>query len=241
LNRRARGQLCVSGPLQEPGSGEITNFGLYTHYYDICELIIMALSNEKSGLWKPHLSRWVDWSVRVHFYSSTRPMCLICSESVAVVISGNIKRHFETRHTTFNENYLPIKIMLPVAVIYDEKFDIWIFALKWNNTWMNFNKISWIHLKIKILLSKILSICWHGYNWIKWKNLFCRVFLHVRTLVYWAHWVSGPLANLVKDPWSRASIFALTSKSHSPLSESRVLRRLEKLNFSPKNGKKRKG
>jgi len=33
-------------------------------------------------------------------------------------------------------------------------------------------------------------------------NLFCRVFLHLRTLVYWADLVSGPLANLVGDPCS---------------------------------------
>lgn len=102
--------MSVSGPLQEPGSGEITNFGLYTHYYEIREWIIMALSKMRKVDSENRIFR-DEWTEAYAFIlpssSSTRPVCLICSESVAVVKSGNIKRHFETRHKTFNENYPP--------------------------------------------------------------------------------------------------------------------------------------
>jgi len=36
---------------------------------------------------------------------STKPMCLICNETVALVKSGNMKRHYETKHAHFEQNY----------------------------------------------------------------------------------------------------------------------------------------
>src|SRR4029434_6889344 len=36
---------------------------------------------------------------------SSKPMCLICNETVALVKSGNVKRHYETKHAHFAQNY----------------------------------------------------------------------------------------------------------------------------------------
>src|SRR4029434_4608344 len=35
---------------------------------------------------------------------STTPVCLICNEMVALVKSGNVKRHYETKHAHFEQN-----------------------------------------------------------------------------------------------------------------------------------------
>ena len=32
-------------------------------------------------------------------------MCLICNETVGLVKSGNVKRHYETKHAHFEQNY----------------------------------------------------------------------------------------------------------------------------------------
>lgn len=32
-------------------------------------------------------------------------MCLICNETVALLKSGNVKRHYETKHSHFEQNY----------------------------------------------------------------------------------------------------------------------------------------
>ena len=50
----------------------------------------------------------VDWQVAYAFVlpvGSTTPMCLICNETVALVKSGNVKRHYETKHAHFEQNY----------------------------------------------------------------------------------------------------------------------------------------
>ncbi|XP_039632273.1 SCAN domain-containing protein 3-like [Polypterus senegalus] len=39
---------------------------------------------------------------------NTKPVCLICSETVALVKSANVKRHFETKHKDFERTY-PLK------------------------------------------------------------------------------------------------------------------------------------
>ena len=36
---------------------------------------------------------------------STKPNCLICNETVALVKSGNVKRNYETKHAHFEQNY----------------------------------------------------------------------------------------------------------------------------------------
>ena len=40
-----------------------------------------------------------EWTAKYAFVlrvGSTKPMCLICNETVALVKSGNVKRHYET-------------------------------------------------------------------------------------------------------------------------------------------------
>uniref|UniRef100_A0AAR2KEC7 DUF4371 domain-containing protein n=1 Tax=Pygocentrus nattereri TaxID=42514 RepID=A0AAR2KEC7_PYGNA len=37
--------------------------------------------------------------------ANAKPTCLLCSQTVAVCKVANIKRHFETRHSNFNENF----------------------------------------------------------------------------------------------------------------------------------------
>ena len=41
---------------------------------------------------------WTDKYAFVLPVGSTKPMCLICNETVALVKSGNVKRHYETKH-----------------------------------------------------------------------------------------------------------------------------------------------
>lgn len=36
---------------------------------------------------------------------STKPVCLICSETVALIKCANVKRHYETKHKGFEETY----------------------------------------------------------------------------------------------------------------------------------------
>lgn len=37
--------------------------------------------------------------------NATRPVCLICYEPVAIIKSGNVKRHYDTKHKNFEETY----------------------------------------------------------------------------------------------------------------------------------------
>ncbi len=39
---------------------------------------------------------------------STKPVCLICSETVALIKSGNVKRHYETKYKGYEQTY-PLK------------------------------------------------------------------------------------------------------------------------------------
>uniref|UniRef100_A0A3Q3BZE1 Uncharacterized protein n=1 Tax=Haplochromis burtoni TaxID=8153 RepID=A0A3Q3BZE1_HAPBU len=39
--------------------------------------------------------------------ASSKPVCLICSETVALIKSGNVKRHYETKHKAFEQSYPP--------------------------------------------------------------------------------------------------------------------------------------
>src|SRR4029434_2868686 len=48
---------------------------------------------------------WTDKYAFVLPVGSTKPMCLICNETVALVKSGNVKRNYETKHAHFEQNY----------------------------------------------------------------------------------------------------------------------------------------
>ena len=49
-------------------------------------------------------TEWTDKYAFVLPVGSTKPMCLICKETVALVKSGNVKRHYETKHAHFEQN-----------------------------------------------------------------------------------------------------------------------------------------
>ena len=49
-----------------------------------------------------------EWTEKYAFIlpkSSTRPMCLICTETVALVKSANVKRHYDTKHAYFEAQF----------------------------------------------------------------------------------------------------------------------------------------
>lgn len=49
-----------------------------------------------------------EWTEKYAFIlpqSSTKPMCLICTETVAIIKSGNVKRHYESKHSYFEKQY----------------------------------------------------------------------------------------------------------------------------------------
>ena len=49
-----------------------------------------------------------EWTEKYAFIlppASTKPMCLICQETVALVKSGNLKRHYETKHDYFEATF----------------------------------------------------------------------------------------------------------------------------------------
>ncbi|CAL9703956.1 unnamed protein product [Knipowitschia caucasica] len=50
---------------------------------------------------------WTDTYLFVLPADSAKPVCLICSETVALIKSSNIKRHYETKHSTFSHTYPP--------------------------------------------------------------------------------------------------------------------------------------
>ncbi|KAL0161498.1 hypothetical protein M9458_045223 [Cirrhinus mrigala] len=50
----------------------------------------------------------IEWTEKYAFVlpvGSRKPMCLICNETVAIIKSGNVKRHYETKHAHFEQNY----------------------------------------------------------------------------------------------------------------------------------------
>ena len=48
---------------------------------------------------------WKDKYAFIPPAKSSKPICLTCSESIAVVKSGNVKHHYETKHGNFEKNY----------------------------------------------------------------------------------------------------------------------------------------
>lgn len=49
-----------------------------------------------------------EWTEKYAFVlpaGSMKPMCLICHETVALIKSGNVKRHYETKHGHFERSY----------------------------------------------------------------------------------------------------------------------------------------
>lgn len=48
---------------------------------------------------------WTEKYVFILPTGSSKPVCLICSETVAVIKSGNVKRHYETKHVQFEKTY----------------------------------------------------------------------------------------------------------------------------------------
>jgi hypothetical protein len=48
---------------------------------------------------------WTENYLFVLSPSGNKPVCLLCNESIAVVKQSNIKRHFEKKHATFNEQF----------------------------------------------------------------------------------------------------------------------------------------
>lgn len=50
-------------------------------------------------------AEWTDKYAFVMPAGSTKPMCLICNETVALIKSGNVKRHYEKKHGVFEQNY----------------------------------------------------------------------------------------------------------------------------------------
>ncbi len=49
---------------------------------------------------------WTDSFMFILPTGSTKPVCLICSETVALIKSGNVKRHYETKHKGYEQTYL---------------------------------------------------------------------------------------------------------------------------------------
>src|SRR4029434_2672881 len=50
-------------------------------------------------------TEWTDKYAFVLPVGSTKLMCLICNETVALVKSGKVKRHYETKHAHFAQKY----------------------------------------------------------------------------------------------------------------------------------------
>ena len=49
-----------------------------------------------------------EWTEKFRFIlpNSPKPACLICSENMALIKSGDVKRHYETKHSSFEQSYL---------------------------------------------------------------------------------------------------------------------------------------
>lgn len=50
---------------------------------------------------------WTDSYLFILPPGSTKPVCLLCSETVALIKSANVKRHYETKHKSFEQTHLP--------------------------------------------------------------------------------------------------------------------------------------
>ena len=48
---------------------------------------------------------WIEKYAFILPTSTSNPYCLICSQNVALVKTSNLKRHYETRHSGFEEKY----------------------------------------------------------------------------------------------------------------------------------------
>ena len=51
---------------------------------------------------------WTDSFMFILSTGNTNSVCLICSETVALIKSANVKRHYETKHNGFQQTY-PLK------------------------------------------------------------------------------------------------------------------------------------
>ena len=64
----------------------------------------MACSKSKRIVDRENRKFKDEWTKKYAFIlppMATKPMCLLCQEKVAIVKSGNMKRHYETKHTYF--------------------------------------------------------------------------------------------------------------------------------------------
>ncbi|KAM9307699.1 general transcription factor II-I repeat domain-containing protein 2B-like [Gastrophryne carolinensis] len=50
---------------------------------------------------------WTEKYCFILIATHSKPMCLICNETVALVKSSNVKRHYETKHKSFEQQYPP--------------------------------------------------------------------------------------------------------------------------------------
>ena len=48
---------------------------------------------------------WTELYMFILPTGSSKPLCLICSETVAIIKTGNVKRHYETKYKSFGERY----------------------------------------------------------------------------------------------------------------------------------------
>ena len=48
---------------------------------------------------------WTEKCALILPPTSTRPMCLICQETIAVMKISNLKQHYETKHRNFEETF----------------------------------------------------------------------------------------------------------------------------------------
>src|SRR4029434_2055773 len=81
---------------------------------DLCT-VSFSRQTKIMACFKPDKKRKVDFKNRkfktewtyafVLPVGSTKPMCLICNETVALVKSGNVKRHYKTKHAHFEQKY----------------------------------------------------------------------------------------------------------------------------------------
>src|SRR4029434_5732790 len=53
---------------------------------------------------REYKTEWTDKYVFALTVGSTKPMCLICNETVALVKSDNVKHYYETKHAHFQQN-----------------------------------------------------------------------------------------------------------------------------------------
>ena len=57
---------------------------------------------------KENLAFKEEWTDKYGFIlpaANVKPLCLICSETVALIKSANVKCHYETKHRSFEQTY----------------------------------------------------------------------------------------------------------------------------------------